>query len=216
MKLNTFSALLGAISLLAMPLTAPLRAEELSCPDEFAGIELSDLQADQLQSLEDQFDDTLNDIVTLPPETEAQMEELDKAFEEKVMALLSSEQEQQIAQLDAWANKRVAEIAPELLAETGDEPTLTEDQTAALELVEQEYDQAFTSLLTPEQQQQLATFEAELEAEMEALEPDLSEAEEASLDAAETQFEQGLVEILSEEQLQQLSRNLESCGTADF
>ncbi|MEA5462633.1 hypothetical protein [Leptothoe sp. PORK10 BA2] len=215
MKLNTFSALLGAISLLAMPLTSPLRAEELSCPDQFSGIELSDLQVDQLQSLEDQFGDTL-DNVALSPETETQMEQLEKAFEEKVMALLSPEQEQQIAELDDWANNRVAEIAPELLTETGDEPALTDDQEAALELVEAEYDQAFASLLTPEQQQQLAILEAELDAEMEALEPDLSAEEETSLDTAETQFEQGLMEILSEEQRQQLSRNLESCGAAGF
>ncbi|MEM8612989.1 MAG: hypothetical protein AAGF93_13295, partial [Cyanobacteria bacterium P01_H01_bin.105] len=189
MKLKLLSTLLGAISLLAMPLTRHVHAEEAACPTKYEGIELSETQRTELQALQGELNSQITEIMAASPETdspeaEEQLAQLEEAFDSQVSALLSPEQEAQVDQLDAWAEGEIATIAPELLT-AEEEPALTPEQEAALNSVEEQYDQYFQSLLTPEQQQQVGMMEEEFDAEVSASGLGPSAEQEASIEMAE-------------------------------
>ena len=205
------SVVLGTVVLVAMPLMrqvqAQTQAEELACPAEFDGIELSEDQQMQLLALEEQFDEQLEAIMPMTPEAEAQVDQLEDSYDQQVSALLSPEQEQQVEQLDAWAESQVAGIAPELLA-SDTEPELSEEQEAALETLEDAYDLTFSSILTPETQQQVSLLEEQMDEELEATMPELTAEQIASIEAAEADYEMGVMQVLTPEQQQQLESNL--------
>lgn len=109
------SVLLGAIALFSLPLAHQTHAEEASsCPANFEGIKLRDEQQIQLATLEKQYDSKIEFIIPASPDAEARVEQLEQPFEQQISALLSPEQEQQISQLDAWAQDSVTSVAPEL------------------------------------------------------------------------------------------------------
>lgn len=213
MNLKTLSAFLGAIALITIPASQPIQAEEaLICPDEFHGIELSQDQERQLQALADSFDNKMAALPPVSPESEAQITELEKAFEENMSSFLSPEQEQQIEQLDAWTERRINAIAPELFDsefESDTEPTLTAEQEAELATLETEYEKKFQAIVPIDQQQQLEDLELQLAEDMTSTMADEANAEQvASLDAAEADYEQGIMQILTAEQRQQLASNM--------
>lgn len=220
MKLKLLSTLLGAITLLAMPLTRQVHAEEPVCPTKYEGIQLSDAQRTELQAMQNELDNKITDILATSsesesPESEDQLAQLEEEFESQVSALLSPEQEEQVGQLDAWAEEQIATIAPELLTAEEEDPALTPEQETALDVVEEEYDQYFQSILTPEQQQQVAMFEEEFDAEVDASGLGPSAEQEASIEMAEETFEQDVMGILTDEQLQQIDTNLAACAVPD-
>ncbi|MEM9483418.1 MAG: hypothetical protein AAGA83_06970 [Cyanobacteria bacterium P01_F01_bin.116] len=209
MKLKTLAVLFGSIALVTVP--NQVGAEELSCPAEFDGVELSDSQQIELKALEDELDSKIEAIMPTTPESEAQIEQLEDTFDQRVSALLSSEQEQQVEQLDAWAESNIARIAPELLAEDA-EPELTEEQEVALESLEEAYDANLQGILTPEQQQQVELLEEQLDAEMEDSMPAPTPEQAANMEAAEMEFEEDVIALLTEDQIQQIQSNLEACS----
>ncbi|MEM7064713.1 MAG: hypothetical protein AAF572_16340 [Cyanobacteria bacterium P01_B01_bin.77] len=215
MKLKLLSTLLGAISLLAMPLTRHVQAEEAACPTKYDGIELSETQRTELLTLQEELDTQITEILATSeadsPESEEKLAQLEEEFDSQVAALLSPEQEEQVGQLDAWAEEQMATIAPELLTAEAD-PALTPDQEAALDSLEEQYDQYFQSLLTPEQQQQVGLIEEEFDAEVDASGLGPSAEQEASIEMAEATFEQDVMALLTDEQHQQIDNNLAACA----
>lgn len=219
MNFKLLSTLLGAISLLTMPLIRHVQAEEAVCPTKYDGIELSETQRTELQALQGELDNQITEILATSsepdsPETEEKLAELEEEFDSQVSALLSPEQEEQVDQLDAWAEGQISTIAPELLTEE-DEPALTPEQEAALDSLEEQYDQYFQSLLTPEQQQQVGIIEEEFDAEVDASGLGPSADQEASIEMAEAAFEQDAMELLTDEQHQQIDDNLAACAVSE-
>ena len=220
MNFKLLSTLLGALSLLAMPLTRHVYAEEAACPTKYQGIELSESQRTELQTLQTGLDNQITEILAsspeaTSPEAEEQLAQLEAEYESEVVALLSPEQEEQVGQLDAWAEGQIAAIAPELLTAEEDEPALTPEQEAALESVDEQYDQYFKSLLTPEQQQQVDIIEEEFDAEVDASGLGPTAEQEASVEMAETAFEQDVIALLTDEQRQQIDDNLAACALSE-
>ncbi|MEM9265479.1 MAG: hypothetical protein AAGA46_08140 [Cyanobacteria bacterium P01_F01_bin.13] len=203
-----------------MPLTRQVQAEELACPTKYEGIELSDSQKTELQALQGDLDTQIDAILATSteadsPEAEEQLAQLEEEFDSQVTALLSPEQEEQVGQLDAWAEDRIASIAPELLTAAEEEPALTPEQEAALDTVEEQYDQYFKSLLTPEQKQQVVLMEEEFDAEVDASGLGLSAEQEAGIEMAEAAFEEDVMGILTDEQRQQIDDNLAACAAPE-
>lgn len=217
MKLKLLSTLLGAISLMALPLTRHVQAEEAACPTKYDGIELSETQRTELLALQTELDNQITEILAASEsdssEADEKLAQLEEEFDSQVASLLSPEQEEQVDQLDAWAEGQIVNIAPELLTED-EEPALTPDQAAALDSLEEQYDQYFQSLLTPEQQQQVGMIEEEFDAEVDASGLGPSAEQTASIEMAEAAFEQDAMALLSDEQHQQIDNNLAACSEA--
>ena len=213
------SAFIGAIALTLLPFSTLGQAEEAwedyDCPDEFAGIELTQTQLDQFERLEAEVEAEYEQVLPLSADAEAQMEALEDEFDEELYALLSPQQKQELDKLDDWADKQLMAIAPELYDEDGEEePELTPEQEVLLDDFDQAYEQRFQGILTAEQQATIEALELQLEDDIEAVFPELSEVQEQQLDALDQQFEQQVMDILTAEQKQQFQQNL-SCELPD-
>jgi len=154
--------LLGAIALLAAPLAHQSHAEEQDCPDYFDGMTLSDQQQSDIAEIETQFDETMDDILPVSPEDENQLIALEEAFDTQVEALFS-EGQQQLEQIDQWAEEQALAIAPELFSdvefEDEEDISLTPQQETALDDIEEEYDNRVGEILTADQVKQIETLE---------------------------------------------------------
>jgi len=216
MKLTSLKALpvlLGAIAFFAAPLSHKTQAEAYNCPDYFDDMSLSDQQLSEIEAIESQFDETLESILPLSPETEDQITALEDAFEAEVETLFSVQQQRRLAQIDQWAEEQAIAIAPELFdagdfEETDEDLDLTPQQETALEAVEEEYDSRIKAILTPEQAAQIETLEKQLEEDIDTILPEPSETQRASIEAAESDLETRVMQLLTAEQQQQLESNV--------
>ena len=191
MQIKITSVLLGAIAIATVPLlTRGYAIEDIACPDPFDGIELSDRQQSQLQQLEEQMEERYAEIASMsfsPEEEEKwnQLDALEEDIERQTAALISPQQEEQIEQLDRWA----------------------EEQYASLE---EEYERRLQGILTPEQRQSIEALEQKGDEAFKSLFPELAE-EEARFEALEEEFEHRAIQILTPEQGQQFQRNIAAC-----
>ena len=210
MHFKITAACLSTIAFATMPLMLVGQAvEEFDCPEDFAGIALSDRQKSQLQALEMQLHNTVDQIVPISAETETKIEQLEETFEMQIEALLSQQQQQRIEQLDIWAEEQEVAIVPELREDDELESRLTPEQEERLEAVEAAYEQRYLSLLTPEQRQQIEVLEDQLDAAIAAELPEPTAEQEARIEAAEASFGAGILQTLTSEQYQQFQRNLD-------
>ena len=217
MKFKTISVFLSAIALVAVPLMLRGQAEETyDCLDPLEAIELSDDQNAQLWQLEEDLYEKMDEILPISSDSEAKIVQLEENFEAQIEALLSPQQQQQIEQLDIWAEEQIVAISPELFEETEDDLVLTPAQETALDAIDAEYEQRFEDILTAEQQQQIEVLETQLDEAIDAELPEPTAEQEARLDAAEAEFEAGMMQLLTPEQRQQLQNDNRICDDADL
>ena len=212
-SLKALPILLGAIAILTAPFAYQSRAEEQACPDYFDDIDLSAQQLADIEDLEAQFDETVDDILPLSPETEEQIFALEDAFDAQVETLFSVDQQQQIEQIDQWAEEQVIAIAPELLDEgdideDDEDFELTPQQETALYEIEEEYEKRLEAILTADQSAKIEMLEEQLEEDLDTILPEPNDAQIVSLEAAESDLEASVMQLLSPEQQRQLESNL--------
>lgn len=208
-SIKSWSVTLGAIALIAAPLSLQARAEDASCLEPFAGIELNERQIKDIEQLETQFDTTASQIWNLSPEEEARWEQAEAELERKFKENLSPQQVQQLDQLEQWEEQQMKAILPGGFSELDNETQLTPQQEAALNALGDEYQRRLQAILSEEQMQAL---EEQFEKEIEALMPNLTAEQEAKLTAAEQTFDRGLQQVLTPEQRQQFERNNATCN----
>ena len=213
MKFRLTGLLVGAIAFALVPFATLGQAEEsfaeFDCPDEFAGIELSQAQESQLESLDLQMDEQFEQVMPISEEDEIRLARLQENFEVQFYEMLSPQQKRELDKLDAWAEEEMTAMAPQSLGD--EDPVLTPAQEARFDAIAESYDEQLGAMLTLEQQRIIEAMDTQLDGSMEAILPDPTPEQERQLEAMDRKFEQEAMAMLTPGQRQQFKQNMAAC-----